>query len=65
MRNGLEHPHHKRKGRNAHEELLYCLPADGIGPEAIASTLQVLEKLTQFNGGISFDFQNFDWSFIR
>ncbi|QNI34243.1 hypothetical protein H7849_10290 [Alloacidobacterium dinghuense] len=44
---------------------LACLPADGIGPEVIASSRQVLEKLTQLHGGISFDFQHFDWSSTR
>jgi len=42
-----------------------CLPADGIGPEVIASSRQILEKLTQLDGGIAFNFQYFDWSSTR
>ncbi|WP_263355457.1 isocitrate/isopropylmalate family dehydrogenase [Acidicapsa acidisoli] len=42
-----------------------CLPADGIGPEVITSSRQILEKLTQLDGGIAFNFQYFDWSTTR
>ena len=39
--------------------------ADGIGPEVIASSRKVLKKLERLHGGVSFEFQEFDWSSTR
>jgi len=41
------------------------IPADGIGPEVISSSKQVLKALENLHGGISFEFQEFDWSSNR
>ena len=41
------------------------LPADGIGPEVISSSKQVLDTLERLHGGILFEFQEFDWSSTR
>ena len=48
--------------RNLH---LAIVPADGIGPEVLAASRTVLETLAQTDGGISFDFQEFDWGSER
>ena len=40
---------------------LAIIPADGIGPEVLASSRKVLSKLAQEHGGIRFDFREFDW----
>lgn len=37
-------------------------PADGIGPEVIASSRRVLEKIQELHGGVRFEFREFDWS---
>jgi tartrate dehydrogenase/decarboxylase/D-malate dehydrogenase len=44
---------------------LAILPADGIGPEVIRSSRAVLESLAQADGGIRFDFREFDWGSER
>jgi len=44
---------------------LAVLPADGIGPEVVSSSKQVLKALENLHGGISFEFQEFDWSSTR
>lgn len=38
-----------------------AIPADGIGPEVIASGLEVLQALAAREGTFEFDVQNFDW----
>jgi tartrate dehydrogenase/decarboxylase / D-malate dehydrogenase len=48
--------------RNLH---LAVLPADGIGPEVIRASRTVLESLAQLDGGVKFDFQEFDWGSER
>ena len=44
---------------------LAVFPADGIGPEVIAASRQVLSKLEEIHGGVHFDCQEFDWSSTR
>ncbi len=44
---------------------LAVLPADGIGPEVLRSSRTVLESLAQSDGGIKFDFREFDWGSER
>ena len=39
-------------------------PADGIGPEVIASGRRALEKLQELHAGVRFEFREFDWSSI-
>ncbi|GAA3927257.1 tartrate dehydrogenase [Hymenobacter algoricola] len=41
---------------------LAVFPADGIGPEVIAASQQVLHRLAQLHGGVSFECREFDWS---
>ncbi|TGE18312.1 tartrate dehydrogenase [Hymenobacter elongatus] len=41
---------------------LAVFPADGIGPEVIAASQQVLRKLEQLHGGVRFACREFDWS---
>ncbi|GAC1377638.1 MAG: tartrate dehydrogenase [Hymenobacter sp.] len=40
---------------------LAVFPADGIGPEVIAASQQVLQKLQQLHGGVRFEAQEFGW----
>jgi len=40
---------------------LAIFPADGIGPEVIAASRQVLRKLEQLHGGVCFEERAFDW----
>ena len=40
---------------------LAVFPADGIGPEVIAGSQQVLQKLEQLHGGLRFEAQEFGW----
>ena len=44
---------------------LAVFPADGIGPEVIAASQQVLKKLEQLHGGVRFASQEFDWGSAR
>lgn len=44
---------------------LAILPGDGIGPEVIRASRTVLEALAQSDGGIKFDFREFDWGSER
>lgn len=37
------------------------IPADGIGPEVIAASQQVLRKLEQLHGGLRFESREFNW----
>ena len=39
-------------------------PADGIGPEVIASGRHTLEKLQELHAGVRFHFREFDWGSI-
>ncbi len=48
--------------RNLH---LAILPADGIGPEVIQASRTVLELLAQSDGGVRFEFEEFDWGSER
>jgi tartrate dehydrogenase/decarboxylase/D-malate dehydrogenase len=41
------------------------MPADGIGPEVLSASRTVLETLARLDGGIAFEFQEFDWSSER
>lgn len=41
------------------------IPADGIGPEVIAASQQVLQRLAEVHGGVDFTFQAFDWGSAR
>ncbi|KAF1979976.1 tartrate dehydrogenase [Bimuria novae-zelandiae CBS 107.79] len=36
--------------------------ADGIGPEVVDASVQVMTKLVQLDGTFELEFQNFDWS---
>jgi isocitrate/isopropylmalate dehydrogenase len=36
--------------------------ADGIGPEVVDASVQVLKKLVQLDGSFELEFENFDWS---
>ena len=40
---------------------LAVFPADGIGPEVIAASRQVLRKLEQLHGGVRFEEREFGW----
>ena len=40
---------------------LAVFPADGIGPEVIAASQQVLRQLEQLHGGLRFETRAFDW----
>ena len=40
---------------------LAVFPADGIGPEVIAASRQVLRKLEELHGGVRFETRDFDW----
>jgi len=40
---------------------LAIIPADGIGPEVIGASRQVLSVLARVHGGVDFDFREFDW----
>ena len=44
---------------------LAIMPGDGIGPEVIRASRTVLETLAQSDGGIKFDFREFDWGSER
>ncbi len=44
---------------------LAILPADGIGPEVLRCSRTVLETLAQLDGGIGFEFREFDWGSER
>ena len=44
---------------------LAVLPADGVGPEVIGASRKVLETLAQMDGGIKFEFREFDWGSER
>lgn len=44
---------------------LAVVPADGIGPEVIRSSTSVLKSLAEADGGIRFDFREFDWGSER
>lgn len=44
---------------------LAIMPGDGIGPEVIRASRTVLESLAQSDGGIKFDFREFDWGSER
>ena len=48
--------------RNLH---LAILPADGVGPEVLKASRTVLESLAQSDGGIAFEFEEFDWGSAR
>lgn len=41
---------------------LAVFPADGIGPEVIAASQQVLQKLAQLHGGLRFECREYSWS---
>jgi tartrate dehydrogenase/decarboxylase/D-malate dehydrogenase len=41
---------------------LAVFPADGIGPEVIAASRQVLGKLEQLHAGVRFECREFDWN---
>jgi tartrate dehydrogenase/decarboxylase / D-malate dehydrogenase len=44
---------------------LAVVPADGVGPEVIGASRTVLETLAQMDGGIAFEFREFDWGSER
>lgn len=44
---------------------LAVIPADGIGPEVIAESIQTLACLAAVHNGIQFDLQHFDWGTER
>ena len=44
---------------------LAVIPADGIGPEVIASSSRVLDALEEVHGGLQFDRSEFDWGSSR
>jgi tartrate dehydrogenase/decarboxylase/D-malate dehydrogenase len=44
---------------------LAVIPADGIGPEVIAESIQTLTSLAAVHTGIQFDLQHFDWGTQR
>jgi tartrate dehydrogenase/decarboxylase/D-malate dehydrogenase len=48
--------------RNIH---LATVPADGIGPEVIEASQRVLKALAEVDGGIKFEFREFDWGAQR
>jgi len=39
-----------------------AIPGDGIGTEITEAAIQVLDKLSEVNGTIKFEWENFDWS---
>ncbi len=41
---------------------LAVFPADGIGPDVIGASRQVLQHLAQLHGGLRFECREFDWS---
>ena len=41
--------------------MIAAIPADGIGPEVIDASLQVLEALEQRDGGFTLEVEHFDW----
>ena len=42
--------------------VIKLIPGDGIGVDVIREAVRVLKALEQKHGGISFDFQNLEWS---
>ena len=36
--------------------------ADGIGPEVVDASVQVMKKLVELDGSFELAFENFDWS---
>ena len=38
-----------------------AIGGDGVGPEVTSATLEVLEKVAQLDGGVSFEVDSFDW----
>ena len=36
--------------------------ADGIGPEVVDASVQVMKKMVQLDGSFELEFENFDWS---
>ena len=42
--------------------VIKMIPGDGIGVDVIREAVRVLKALEQKHGGISFDFQNLEWS---
>lgn len=36
--------------------------ADGIGPEVVDASVQVMKKLVELHRSFELDFENFDWS---
>jgi len=44
---------------------LASIPADGIGPEVVASSRKVLSALAEAHGGVEFEFRDFDWGSER
>jgi tartrate dehydrogenase/decarboxylase/D-malate dehydrogenase len=47
------------------EYRLAVMPGDGIGPEVIAESIQVLTALADLHGGFRFNIQQFDWGTER
>jgi tartrate dehydrogenase/decarboxylase / D-malate dehydrogenase len=39
-----------------------CIPGDGIGPEVMKSSTEVLNTLAEAHGGLEFNFTEFPWS---
>ncbi|MGL4608303.1 MAG: tartrate dehydrogenase [Trueperaceae bacterium] len=39
-----------------------CIPGDGIGPEVMKSSMEVLNALADAHGGLKFNFTEFPWS---
>ncbi|CAI6340695.1 unnamed protein product [Periconia digitata] len=45
-----------------HSYSIATIGADGIGPEVVDASVQVLKKLVELNGSFNLSFTNFDWS---
>ena len=45
-----------------HDHSIATIGADGIGPEVVDASVQVMRKLTELDASFALNFTHFDWS---